>query len=191
MSDSELNQVDEQPSLYEQEHWEREIAQVKFFLDSNPRDVEALVKLGNLLQQRGEIDSAIIHLREAIRINPDHAEAHYQLGFILTQHKDELEAAIAQFREAIYLNSFEPSYHSMLGSCLLKQGKLLEAIDEYQEAIRLMPSYIPSYVGLAMALDHAGQQQQAKTALQKAKDLFKAKGDSESAIQIERLINCL
>jgi tetratricopeptide (TPR) repeat protein len=58
---------------------------------------------GGDLAESGQYDAAIAEIREAIRLKPDFAEAHNNLGYALYatgQH----DAAIAEFSEAIRLN---------------------------------------------------------------------------------------
>jgi len=58
------------------------------------------------LKERGKLDEAIAEFREAIRINPDFAEAHYNLGKAW-HGLGELDLAVAEWREAIRL---KPDY---------------------------------------------------------------------------------
>ena len=169
------------------EQFNDEITQFKAAIDSNPNDVESRVKLAVVLTEQGESDSAIAHLEDAIKINPNYADAYYELGYIMGQKKGDIEVAISQLQKAIHLNPNEAGYRSMLGSFLEDQNQFSEAISEYQEAIRLDYNYIPSHIALAKALGTIGQEDEAREVLQKTKELFKAKGDSNGLELVELL----
>jgi len=55
------------------------------------------------LAQAGRIPEAIAHLEQALRINPDFTEAHYNLGTALAQAGRNPEA-IAHLEQALRLN---------------------------------------------------------------------------------------
>ena len=87
---------------------------------------------------QGKLEEAIAAYRTAIRLKPDYAEAHYNLGIAL-HDQGKLEEAIAEYRTAIRLKPDYANAHYNLGLALHDQGKLEEAIAEYRAAIRLKP----------------------------------------------------
>ena len=62
--------------------------------------------LGVALAQRGQMDEAIRHYQEALRLNPDRADAHNNLGAAFCQ-QGRTDEAIRQFQEALRL---KPDY---------------------------------------------------------------------------------
>jgi tetratricopeptide (TPR) repeat protein len=74
-----------------------------------------------------ELAKAIAEYREAIRLKPDYAEAHNNLGNALAG-KGQLDKAIAEFREAIRLKPDYPLAHCNLGHALRQQGRFEEAL---------------------------------------------------------------
>ena len=56
-----------------------------------------------MLASEGKLDEAIHQFRESIRISPDYAKAHNNLGNTLL-YKGRLDEAIASYREALRLN---------------------------------------------------------------------------------------
>jgi len=128
----------------------------------------------------------IAERRAAIRIMPDGAEAHNNLGRALA-NQGKLDEAIAEFREAIRLEPTHSAAHFNLGVALANQGKLDEAIAEYREAIRLEPRSAMNHLFLGLALRDQGKRQEAIAELRKAGD--KAERGSELAWLIEEKLN--
>jgi tetratricopeptide (TPR) repeat protein len=88
-------------------------------------------------------------LREMIRVNPNDAEAHYNLGSLLMnlQRYDEAEK---ELREAIKI---DPNYvlaHFNLGVLLKNLQRYDEAEKELREAIRIDPSFAEAHYNLEL-----------------------------------------
>lgn len=64
---------------------------------------EAIFQLGRLYFNQGKIDKAMREFKEAIRLNPNFANARYSLG-ICYQQKGEKEKAIQEFKKVLELN---------------------------------------------------------------------------------------
>ena len=71
--------------------------------------------------QRGKIEEAIVQFRQAIELNPDYDDAHFNLAVAL-QMKDEWEEAVHHYRETIRIN---PSYRNA-------QSKLDQALSQIE-----------------------------------------------------------
>ena len=52
--------------------------------------------LGNVLQQRGMLDDAIVCFRRAVDLKPDHLESHHNLGVAL-QEQGLIDEAVVCF----------------------------------------------------------------------------------------------
>src|SRR2546425_149811 len=62
-----------------------------------------------------------LEFREAIRINPNYAEAHNSLGSAF-QDQGKLDDAIVEYREAIRIDPNLAEPHYLLGEALRQQG---------------------------------------------------------------------
>ena len=81
--------------------------------------------------------------RSALRIDPDLAEAHYNLGVALSDIPGRLPAAIAEYEAAI---RFRPGYaeaHNNLGFILREiPQRLPDAIAEFETVLRIDPGSV-------------------------------------------------
>ena len=77
-------------------------------------------------------------LHQAIRLKPDYANAHINLGYLL-QEQGKIEEAYAECKEAVRVEPANAEAHNR-GTALQEQGKFEEAYTEYKEAVRLEPA---------------------------------------------------
>ncbi len=74
--------------------------------------------------------------REAIRLKPDYAVAHYGLGLAL-YGKGDHDGGIGEFREAIRLKPDHAGAHYTLGVALEVKGEKQAALAQYRKASEL------------------------------------------------------
>jgi serine/threonine-protein kinase len=130
--------------------------------------------LGALRQERGDraganaaLGKAVAALREAVRLRPDDAPAHANLGLALMR-QGKLEEAIGEDREAIRLKPDDATVHFNLANALVRQGKLDEASAALREAIRLQPENASGYTNLGIVLKKQGKLDEASAASREA-----------------------
>jgi tetratricopeptide (TPR) repeat protein len=127
----------------------------------------ARINLGAALVTNGQIDEAITHFQEAIRLRPGGADGHNNLGVALG-HKGQTDEAIRQYQEAIRL---KPAYAEAcynLGNALLMKGQIDQAIRQFQEALRLKAEYAEAHNNLGVARLAKGQPDEAISQCQQA-----------------------
>ena len=74
------------------------------------------------LWPNGQAREAIEHYQQALRIKPDYAEAHNNLGIALLQ-EGKIEEAIAQYEQALRINPDFAEAHYNLGIALEQAGR--------------------------------------------------------------------
>ncbi|MGB6941398.1 MAG: tetratricopeptide repeat protein [Bryobacteraceae bacterium] len=142
--------------------------------DVNPEDALAHVNLGNaLLDIPGRVPDAASEYQKALRIYPNYADAHNNLGAILL-HSGRTTEAVAEYRAAVRLDPDYPDAHSNLGSALSQiPGRLPEAAAELETAVRLDPENARRRAALGNVL------------LQMPGRMFQAIGQLETAVKLD------
>ena len=162
------------------EKW-RAVAHVAEAID-NDRSAGAWFSVGYLLQIESEeeadelkLEEAIAAYDEAIRLNPDYAEAYNNRG----NAKDALgrhEAAIVDYNEAIKLKPDLAEAFNNRGVAKETLGQYNAAIADYDEAIKLKPDYAKAYYNRGLAKKTLGLVKEARA-------------DFENALVLARIAN--
>jgi len=121
---------------------------------------QAAFALGRQHHQSGNLADAERQYREALAIDPKHADSMHLLG-VAAIHTGRPEMAIDMIRKAIAINGTIGKYHSNLGNVLAAQGQLDEAVDCYRRAILLDPDLPETQNNLANALRQRSQLDEA------------------------------
>ncbi|MBC6480345.1 MAG: tetratricopeptide repeat protein [Hormoscilla sp. GM7CHS1pb] len=100
--------------------------------------VKHLLRLRQILINQHYFQEAQLKVQEAIALEPENAEAHNHLGFIL-ENQGKLAEAEAAVREALRLKPDFADAHKHLGFLLGNQGKLAEAAAAAKVALKLNP----------------------------------------------------
>ena len=122
---------------------------------ANPNTAETqyffgLVRYAQYTQTKNTDAEAIAAFRNAIKLKPDYAEAHYYLGKALEREDKEAEAA-AEYDKAL---SLKPNYFEAaldLGSAYYQLERWQDAATAYEKATRLKNDNIQAYINLGDA----------------------------------------
>ena len=99
-------------------------------------------------QLQGRIQEAIASYREALRLEPEYAEAHNNLGRAL-KDVGRNEDALAHANRALRLKPDYADAHYNLGTVLQRLGRIEEAIAHYRDVLRIQPDYVEAHLDLA------------------------------------------
>jgi tetratricopeptide (TPR) repeat protein len=106
--------------------------------------------LGRMLGRRGaDSKDVTAEFREAVRLRPDFAEAHNNLGLVLLQAGED-EGAIASLREAVRLSPDYADARANLGAALTPTNADA-AVAELEKAVALAPTSVKAQFNLAVA----------------------------------------
>ncbi|MEE3371478.1 MAG: tetratricopeptide repeat protein [Planctomycetota bacterium] len=118
---------------------------------------------------REDWSAAITHFNQAIRIDPDYAEAYYNRGLA---HRDQYDKAIADFTEAIRIDPGDvEAYYQRGYTYSLQFGQDDKAIADYTEAIRIDPGYVEAYYHRGVAHRESGNDEKAAVDFAKVDEL--------------------
>lgn len=109
---------------------------------------------------RGDDHLAESNLRNCIAAEPNHIQAHLQLGIILAKRSVHAEA-LELFDQALRLNPNLAQVHNLRGNVLLDLAKPEAALRAYDQALRLAPDDADSHNNKGNALRDLLRLQQA------------------------------
>lgn len=112
-------------------------------------------------------DSIIEPYKQAIRIKPDLAEAHYNLGILYGQLGD-WRKAIESYKQAICIKPDFAVAHYGLGASYYKLGDYKKAIESFKEAIRLNPDFARAHYNLGCTYGELGDYKKAVESFKQA-----------------------
>ncbi|HTZ88937.1 MAG TPA: tetratricopeptide repeat protein [Alloacidobacterium sp.] len=152
-----------------------------------------------------DLDEKIRFYTEAIRLNPDFAEA-YNNRAVASGEKGDLEGSLADYDEAIRLKPDSMYAYTGRGETRRERGDIKGALSDLDEAIRLKPDYAEAYYNRGIARydngdlegalidydeairlkpDHAEAYHNRGLARRKKGDLGGALGDYDEAIRLQ------
>jgi Tfp pilus assembly protein PilF len=133
--------------------------------------------------ERAAAEEAIAHYLAAIKINPDHFEAHCNLaGAFVKQSK--LDQAIEHLREAVRINPSSFAALNDLGANLERQLKHEEAIYYYRQALLIEPKNPGIHFNLGVALGNKGKLKEAIEHFSQAINIRPDYGEAHQALKL-------
>jgi tetratricopeptide (TPR) repeat protein len=139
-------------------------------LENNPNRAEAREAMGRLRRFQNRLTESRIELEMAIALDPNFAQAIFQLGIALI-YLGQPEATISLFEKERRLNPREPNIwrrHHWLATSYLLLGQVDRAIDLLRQALASNPRIFYVHLHLASALALTGDLDGAKAALAEA-----------------------
>jgi tetratricopeptide (TPR) repeat protein len=101
-------------------------------------------------------DAARDAYARALELDPEHADAHVNLGRLLHEAGDAAGAE-AHYRRALAARPGDATAAFNMGVALEDLGRDLEAIDAYERAVALDPGHSDAYFNLAGACERVGR----------------------------------
>jgi len=105
---------------------------------------------GACYSEIGPVESAIDSFEKAIALNPNYAEAHYNLGVAL-QKLGQLDDAILSYNKALICQHAYPDAHNNIGVINLELGMIDSAIKSFEWAVAFSPEYAEAHNNLGAA----------------------------------------
>ena len=183
-------------------------------LSLHPAPIEASIYMANLFTDTGQVERAVPLLREALKTNPNHAEAHWELGYAY-RFAGMLSASVVECERArqldpgvklsssalnayLYLGQYDRFLQSLPrdnGSALIlfyrafgeyHKKNLQEAAKDFDAAFELRPTLLQARIGKALSEGIRGQGQRGAEILGDVESKIAARGagDPEAMYKI-------
>lgn len=152
---------------------------------------DLLYDLGRALDGSGDLEGALEVSKQVVRLNPDRAQARYQLATLLARSGDPEAAKVQMFQyQRLTREARDRAYAAgRIGAAvaqaagLAQRGELAAAVEIY----RRLPESVETLEGLAKALVALGQHAGAAQALEKALALEPERRDLRLSLARARL----
>ena len=119
---------------------QKQIDHLQSVLKNDPKNLNALVHLGNAYFDSGQFDQAIETYSKALEIDPNNADVRTDLG-IMYRRKGEFDRAIAEFKKAAEIDPRHANSRYNLGIVLLHdKGDIKGAIKAWEDYLKLQPT---------------------------------------------------
>jgi TolB-like protein/tetratricopeptide (TPR) repeat protein len=126
------------------------------------------------LDRAEAVDRATPHVKHALALDPELAEAHAASGLLLIYDAYSEDEALQHFDQAIELNPNYSRAYTWKARLLNRTGRYAEAFSAGEKALRLDPIHAPTVYGYVNALANRGRLQEAEREIDKVKNIYPA-----------------
>jgi tetratricopeptide (TPR) repeat protein len=123
--------------------------------------------LGQVYQALGQKEQAIFAYNQALRHDPQSAEAHAVLGMLL-MNEGHFQEAEHHGEQALLYQPNHAGAHNNLGLALAKQRKTDQAVRHFELAVENDPSFLGAHINLGLAYTQLGRFDDALVQYQEA-----------------------
>lgn len=156
-------QIEKLATLFQQGRFPETIMVAIDLLEKHPNTPLIWNILGLSQINSGQLEDAATSFSTAIRLSPNSADLHFNLGNTLKKQAKYPEATSC-FLQALKIKSDYPEALNNLGNCLEEQGRIHDAIACFQKALVSLPSSYEVNNNLAKNLLKCGHLSEALTA---------------------------
>ena len=152
-------------------------AEVSNSLNGDRSQARVLLERGKQLYLDDEDSEAVDAFQQALKLDPELAEAHFRLalGYEALGKGEEAESeykkAVDAYKKHLDANPEDAEAHYNLGQTYANLGNYSEAIREYRQATRLKTDDPDIYYDLGVAYTKLAQYDQAAAAFSKSLDI--------------------
>ncbi len=157
---------------------------------------DVLVQSGKELYRTDQDEEAVAAFAEAIRLDPDSAEAYFRLGLAYdavgkeTEAEESYKKAVEKYKKAFQTRGSDSDKdgeaHYNLGQTYAGLKLYSEAIREYRQANRLKPDDSDIYYDLGVALSKLANYDEAVSAFSKSLEIDPENYRAEDALEEAR-----
>ncbi|HEY0080632.1 MAG TPA: tetratricopeptide repeat protein [Pyrinomonadaceae bacterium] len=154
-----------------------EASEIEVVSEADARDAEGFFRKGVEAYKKNRDAEAVAAFKEAVRLDPNFAEAHYRLGLAYNalEQKDEAkkayEAAVKAYKKLLQSKPKDAEAHYNLGLVYGKLFKPEEAVKELKQAARLNEDDYNMHYELGLAYTKLAQYKEAVSAFNRALEI--------------------
>jgi tetratricopeptide (TPR) repeat protein len=137
-------------------YWKNSITLFEHAVNVTENNWLAHNNLGSALDREGRLEEALYHIKRALEISPEYADALYNLGMVLAKC-GEKKKGIFYYRKSLEKDPDSIDSHLNLANMLVEQGKTEEAILHYRKVLRIDPENSDTHNNLAVLYDNLGE----------------------------------
>jgi Flp pilus assembly protein TadD len=152
-------------------------AEVSNSLDADRSQAKVLLEKGKQLYRDDHDTEAVEAFQQAVKLDPELAEAHFRLGLGYEavgkseQAESEYKKAVETYKKYFEGNPDDSEGHYNLGQTYANLGNYSEAIREYRQATKLKTDDPDMFYDLGMAHTKLAQYDQAASAFSKSLEI--------------------
>jgi cytochrome c-type biogenesis protein CcmH/NrfG len=121
------------------EEVQNQIRSLQAILLKDPKNLKALIELGNLSFDSNQTDEAVKYYSQALQIDPRNADVRTDLG-IMYRRKGETDKAIDEFKKAAQIDPRHGNSRYNLGVVLLHDKKDIKgAVQAWEDYLKVDP----------------------------------------------------
>lgn len=160
--------------------------------EENRTQARANVEEGKQLYLSDQDEKAVDILQEAVKLDPDLAEAYFRLGLAYVAVGKEQEAedaykkAVEKYKKYLAENSKDAEAHYNMGQAYAGLHLFSEAVREYRQATHLKDDDADMFYDLGTALSKLAQYDEAVAAFSKSLDIDPNNTRAEDALEEAR-----
>jgi Flp pilus assembly protein TadD len=153
--------------------WNNNLTLFSHAIEVTQNNYLAYNNLGVAYDSLGRYQEAIESSTQAVRINPDYAQARYNLGLAYSR-VGRWQDAVEPYKQAIRIRPDYTRAYNNLGVAYDNLGRRQDAIEAYKQTIRIDSDYAEAYLNLGVAYYRDGRY---KDAVEPYKQAIKIKPD--------------
>lgn len=137
----------------------------------DPDHVASLGQMAAARRRQGQYEEAASLWRRTIQLDPQNADAFYNLGLVFGHDLDDSETALAFWRQTTVLDSLHWNAHYNIAFTLYNSGAYQQSLTYWQQAADLRPDNAQSHSGLGSVYKALGQHAEAVASWQRSVQL--------------------
>lgn len=118
---------------------DHELKELAVQLEKKPGHIPVLIRMAQIERDKGQLDDAAGHLREAVKNEPSNQDAHLELGRLLYERND-VAGSIAETEKVLSLNPKQVDALYNLGAIYANLGNSQRARSYWSKAVEIDPA---------------------------------------------------